>query len=893
MVFVVDVRSNAAMSRTEAEEITSAIQQNFDSLGLMLETARSRKAWKALDYKDFGSYCNNEFGKSQSRAYQLIEESKIAQTLKEEGGRDLRLPVSSNLRLLKDLSVEQQIEVIKYSEELASAADQKKPNKNHLLFAINKVSGTHSTEDLKSSLEALGFTKGVEVATLRGVNIGSRGFIRKLDKKGQLYVELHSGGRVPIPYDAVSLRILSTSEKPERASSFDSTNIGDKVLIFSPGLDGILGTIQTRLNDDKMVGIKVNGNLLKLPYAELEVVKVEIDEPEQDSWLQNFIWTDFGTQWCYDSESETITTVYQDLKLHPTEKGKGSPADWVRRWVRNNALNLAVEVLPEEQLSSLIATRLITCGGEEEKGNLAESLITEIWKMTLPSECRKKVKSLITGKADKARGVSFALTLPELLSGKKTQTRRAWQDDYARSFIRYYEEGIEIPALDKGQHRGGQEVGKIRLTEKPYQQMLSEMPISDLEKEGGMCATIQEFIDRFFEEQDKLVWVIEFEFIANDSASEVTLLKQRLEEAEQVISQFVKHQQSVAIVGIVDTVDTVDAVDAVDATANAFDWGDIGYPDNEGQIAKYDDWTEHNTSAVQPLDAPETSSILVENNTSTDSDADIDFLVENNTSTDSDADTAAHTGFLSGNNTSTASPLDAHETSEFSTRSAGISEWRKKVREEINRNDKKLQGATKSESAKLEKALDDSYSRLLELDTFGSIKIWQIVEKKVAQGLYGETTKLDFSRGGLPQIWVKWPDRKYSESTTVGALNLSPVTSLPSSDLPQKLQEAVMRARKNLENRKCHAESELENAEEENKSIFARNVEDRTREIKELEDFANLRVGQSVVAKSSPRRGTVLAMEIVESERLEVQVEWEFGKKEAIAFREILPEQMK
>jgi len=678
-----------------------------------------------------------------------------------------------------------------------------------------------------------------------------------------------------------------------------------------------------------MVGIKVKGNLLKLPYAELEVVEVEIDEPEQDSWLQNFIWTDFGAQWCYDSESQTITTVYPGLKLHPTEKGKGSPADWVRRWAKENIPNLAFDLLPLDQLSTLIKSRLITCGGEEEKGNLAESLITEIWKMTLSSECREKVKSLISDKADKAKGISFALTLHELLNGEKTQTRRAWQDDYARSFIRYYEKGIEIPALNKGQYLGGQKVGKIRLTEKPYQQMLSEMSPGDLEKEGGMCTTVQEFIDRFFEGQDKLVWVIEFEFIASEPDSEVALLKRQLEEAERVISQLIECQQSVAVdtstvdtstvdtstvdtstvdTSTVDTstvdTSTVDSVDTaeklqqeIDTTTNAFDWGDTGYPDSQGQIVKYDDWTEHNTSAVQPLDAPETPDFLVENNTSAvqplDTAAHTDFLLETTTETSTPGDTVAHTDFLLENNTSTVSPLDAPETSEFSTRSAEISKWRKKVREDINRNDKKLQGAKKSESAKLEKALDDSYSRLLELDTFGGIRIGQIVEKKVAQGIYGETTKLDFSRGGLPQVWVKWPDRKYSESITVGALNLSPVTSLPSSNLPQKLQEAVRHTGKNLENWKCHAESELENAEEENKSVFARKVEDRIRKIKELENFANLRVGQSVVAKSSPRRGIVLAMEIVESERMEVQVEWEFGKKETMAFREILPEQMK
>ncbi|MEG4287022.1 hypothetical protein QUB68_28350, partial [Microcoleus sp. A006_D1] len=234
----------------------------------------------------------------------------------------------------------------------------------------------------------------------------------------------------------------------------------------------------------------------------------------------------------------------------------------------------------------------------------------------------------------------------------------------------------------------------------------------------------------------------------------------------------------------------------------------------------------------------------------------------------------------------------APETSKFSGMKAEISKWRKKVREDINRNDKKLQGAKKSESAKSEKALDDSYSRLLELDTFEGISIGQVVEKKVAQGIHGEVTKLDFSRGGLPQVWVKWNEEKYAESTNIGALNLSPVTSSPTSDLPQKLQEAVIRTRKNLEDWKCHAEAELENAEEQNKSIFARKVEDRTRKIKELENFANLRVGQYVTAKRSSRRGKVLAMEIVESERPEVQVEWESGKKETIAFREILPEQL-
>ena len=544
--------STAPMTRLEAEEITEAIQGNFNSLGNMLETARNRKAWKVLGYRDFEGYCNNEFGKSQRRAYELIAEAAIAQSLK-EADPSLRLPAQSNLKILKELPIEQQLEAVKRSEWLATESNKKKPDRSDLLIAIDEMSGARSG-DMRASLEARGFIKGVEVATTRGVNIGSRGVITKVDKTGEIHVELHAGGKTSL--DATSCRILSANEKPEKRAWFGTTDIGDKVLIFSKGLENILGTIKTRLTSEKIVGVEVSGQVLKLPYAELEVVEIEIDKPDQDSWLQNFIWTDFGAQWCYDSESQTITTVYPCLRFHPTEKCKGSPADWLKRWVGENSLNLAIELLPNQQVLTLLQTKLITCE-EAEKSNFAESIIAGVWKMSLPDECRKQLKALI---ADKAKGISFGLVLPELLSGQKTQTRRAWQDDYARSFLRYYEEGTDIPALDKGQHRGGQEIGKIRLTERPYQQMLSEMPVSDLVKEGGMCATVQEFIDRFFEGKDKLVWVLDFEFIASDSSEEVALLKQRLEEAEQVISQLIKCQQSVADTAIVDTaiVDTVD-----------------------------------------------------------------------------------------------------------------------------------------------------------------------------------------------------------------------------------------------------------------------------------------------------------------------------------------------
>jgi len=774
MVFTIEnSTSTAPMGKWEAEEITKAIQGNFNSLGDMLETARNRKAWKILGYRDFEAYCNNEFGKSQRRAYELIAEAAIAQSLK-EADPSLRLPAQTNLKFLKELPIEQQLEAVKRSEWLAKESDKKKPDRSDLLIAIDEMEGCRSG-DMRPSLESRGFIKGVEVATTRGINIGSRGIITKVEKTGDIHVELHAGGEIPL--DAASCRILPANEKPKKRAWPGTTDIGDKVLIFSKGLENTIGTIKSRFTSEKMVGVDVNGNLLKLPYAELEVVEVEIDEPDQDSWLQNFIWNDFGAQWCYDSESETITTVYKDLTLHPAEKGKGSPADWVRRWAKENIPNLAFDLLPLDQLSTLIKSRLITCGEEEEKGNLAESLITEIWKMTLPSECREKVKSLISSKADKAQGISFSLTCHELLNGEKTQTRRFWQDDYARSFIRYYEKGIEIPALNKGRHRGGREIGKIRLTEKPYQQMLSEMPVSDLDKEGGMCTTVQEFIDRFFEGQDKLVWVLDFEFIASDSASEVTLLKQRLEEAERVIGLLVKHQQSVAVdTAIVNTVDTA-TVDAVDTTiVNTVDTAIVNTVD---------------TAIVDTVDTANLQALTQWGKKLAESVARITASVTQHTSLDTPT---VDTPIV---DTATVDSVDTAEKLQQE-----IDHWRAKITDQLQQANYDVattdQNMTSGLRARARKT--DLEDRLSEIDTLQNLRIGQIVTErdwpgvtKTCPGGRGEILALGFIYDGIPKAWVKWNGVESPDIHRIRILkienNTSPVQPLDAPETSEYLVE--------------------------------------------------------------------------------------------------------
>ena len=110
-----------------------------------------------------------------------------------------------------------------------------------------------------------------------------------------------------------------------------------------------------------------------------------------------------------------------------------------------------------------------------------------------------------------ARAISFSQTSTELLSGKKTCTRRIWKDKTARLFTRYFNEGRSIPAYDKSPRNGGVEIARILLTSAPYLEKLADMPLEDLDAEGGMCKTVEDFCDRYFQGNLALkVWVIRF-----------------------------------------------------------------------------------------------------------------------------------------------------------------------------------------------------------------------------------------------------------------------------------------------------------------------------------------------------------------------------------------------
>lgn len=116
--------------------------------------------------------------------------------------------------------------------------------------------------------------------------------------------------------------------------------------------------------------------------------------------------------------------------------------------------------------------------------------------------------------------LSFTWTSDVLLSGQKTCTRRRWQYQTAKRWTNAWENGRyihdawnKIPLCP-----GAKKIADIRLTQKPYPEPLAAMPFSDLEAEGGLWESTEEFISLFGGDPNLAVWVVRFELVEKEQS---------------------------------------------------------------------------------------------------------------------------------------------------------------------------------------------------------------------------------------------------------------------------------------------------------------------------------------------------------------------------------------
>jgi hypothetical protein len=757
--------SLADMGRKEAEEVTQAIKDNFDSLGAMLLQARDRKAYKALGYRSFESYCKTEFGRSISSAYQLIEDAKVVSQLEQRISQNygeeitLNLP-SSHLKPLKEIAdIDDKLKVIECAQKLAKA-ENRKTTKKDLEIAVFQISGKRS-EDFKNAIESRGFVKGTPVEVQSPLK-KDRGVVTRVDKSGKIYVELYYHSAKAMPFNSEELRILLPKEKPTNPLEGSIASKGDRVLIYAAGLEGREGEIYT-WSEGKQALVMVDGQNSPTPiaYAEMELIK---KPKHNNAWDSELMWESGKNTYYYFPQEDSISSNRwpTGLTLKPYTHS-GTPIEFVQNWEDRFSARVIESLATPASIKTLALAQAVE-EGKEFAADLVSSLL-ELFPDIAPEPLSQK-----------SLGISFAKTINELVSGKKTQTRRAWQDDYAKNFIRYFEEDIAIPALDKGRHRGGNQLGFIKLTKRPYQQYLSEMSAADLQEEGGMVSTVQEFIDTFFEGQDKLVWVIHFEFLSTPTLIEENQrLREQLAEAEAAIQAMVNAASTSGTMEFPEIAEvlvenTPETLAPTPTTVFLDDWKLIlkdnkftrNYHSTNDSTEEYRGWKIYldPNGGFQYIDLnhPEKGAFC----------CDIQSLDTKLDDENEDAIIAWAKAiinqiedFCPGQLTFDFSEkIEAVEC--FPTKlitEIELSKTRKQIRIESIEHQLKTESHTIKKDKKLRSELRWLKESLQNLEDVQKLRIGQIVRHKSRPEITGKIAAFTLSQGGMPEVLVQWPNQ--------------------------------------------------------------------------------------------------------------------------------------
>ncbi|MGK7955143.1 MAG: hypothetical protein AB4063_07755 [Crocosphaera sp.] len=222
--------------------------------------------------------------------------------------------------------------------------------------------------------------------------------------------------------------------------------------------------------------------------SEVRSLKSEVGTAITDPWHHSQSWAAHGHQWQFNYNSFTANYTIENgdrtLSLNVPIRETAhypSPQAWLDHWAKTKGKRQLKPCTQQSQQPSLL-------------------------------DLNPQSSNSIPAKNPK--GISFGQTIKQLYQGK-TCTRRVWSDRTAKIFINYYEQGVKVPAYNKGLQYGGEIIGWLTLTEKPIKQPLVEMTQADLAAEGFPNYTFDQFINEFFDGKNQTVWVICFEFTPN------------------------------------------------------------------------------------------------------------------------------------------------------------------------------------------------------------------------------------------------------------------------------------------------------------------------------------------------------------------------------------------
>ena len=131
----------------------------------------------------------------------------------------------------------------------------------------------------------------------------------------------------------------------------------------------------------------------------------------------------------------------------------------------------------------------------------------------VPSEPKPKPKPEPEPKQQSAKMLPLSFGWCANRLPQKEVTRRTWSDDYAKRFKKTLAEGRSVVAYDKAPFAKGKAIAELKL-DAVYKERLTDMPASDVAREGFPELTKSEFLGRFFKGDDTQdVWVVRFKIV--------------------------------------------------------------------------------------------------------------------------------------------------------------------------------------------------------------------------------------------------------------------------------------------------------------------------------------------------------------------------------------------
>ena len=153
--------------------------------------------------------------------------------------------------------------------------------------------------------------------------------------------------------------------------------------------------------------------------------------------------------------------------------------------------------------------------GTGKNGRITKKdILQAIYETATKNMAKPKPKSFFERERLEEIGINFSHCYEQVIEGFTSVIRMNWSDSQAQMYIDAYREKKLIAAWDNDLSGNGGLIGWLELVCEPYQELLTEMPYSDIANEGLSELSVKDYIKKYWGTHYKKrpVWVVRYKF---------------------------------------------------------------------------------------------------------------------------------------------------------------------------------------------------------------------------------------------------------------------------------------------------------------------------------------------------------------------------------------------